>query len=62
MSIGSSPMPIKGWLLPGLGSGHARVTRVCSAEHYYLGLTPSLSAVFPHPSWIYQRASGRESS
>lgn len=23
---GSSPMPIKGWLLPWLGSGHAWVT------------------------------------
>lgn len=30
-------MPRKGWLLPGLGSGHARVTRVFSAEQYFLG-------------------------
>lgn len=30
-------MPIKGWLLPGLGSGHARVTGVFSAEQYFLG-------------------------
>lgn len=69
MLTGSSPVPIKGWLLPGLGSGHARVTRVFSAEQYFLGggencppfgLTPSLAALFPHPSSVYQTASGQE--
>lgn len=69
MLTGSSPMPIKGWLLPGLGLGHATVTLSFHSRAVLpwggencppLGLTPSLAALFPHPSLTYQMASGQE--
>lgn len=37
MLTGSSSMPVKGRLFPGLGSGYARVTLGFSAEQYSLG-------------------------
>lgn len=35
--IGSSPVPRKGWFLPRLGSGHARVTEVSQLSSITLG-------------------------
>lgn len=66
MLTGSSPVPIKGWLLPGPGSGRAEGDFKFSQQSSItlggggraencppLGLTASLAAPFPQPSSIF---------
>lgn len=67
MLTGSSPMPVKGRLFPGPGSGYARVTLSFLSRALLpwrencppLGLALSLAAGFPHSSAFTRWPQGR---